>query len=86
MRLETAGTIPSRIDVTSDNIEPLVVERIRYYDDIEVYTEVLDNVLEGEVYLPLNVGLQEIGLGLATPMEVAERVQEALEAWRAKRQ
>jgi len=86
MRLEAAGTIPSRIDVTSDNIEPLVVERIRYYDDIEVYTEVLDNVLEGEVYLPLNVGLQEIGLGLATPMEVAERVQEALEAWRAKRQ
>ncbi len=86
MRLETAGTIPSRIDVTSDNIEPLVVERIRYYDDIEIYTEVLDNVLEGEVYLPLNVGLQEIGLGLATPMEVAERVQEALEAWRAKRQ
>ena len=41
--------------------------------------------LEGEVYLPLNVGLQEIGLGLATPMEVAERVQEALEAWRAKK-
>jgi raffinose/stachyose/melibiose transport system substrate-binding protein len=85
LRLETAGTIPSRIDVTSDQLEPLVNERIRYYEDIEVYTAVLDNVLEGEVYLPLNVGLQEIGLGLATPMEVAERVQEALEAWRAKK-
>lgn len=85
MRLETAGTIPSRIDVTSDKLEPLVLERIRYYEDIEVYTEVLDNALEGEVYLPLNVGLQEIGLGLATPMEVAERVQEALESWRAKK-
>ena len=86
MRLETAGTIPSRIDVTSDNIEPLVVERIRYYEDIAVTTEVLDNIFEGEVYTPINIGLQEIGLGFATPMEVAERTQEAFDAWFARKQ
>lgn len=84
LRLETAGTIPSRVDVTSDKLEPLVLERIRYYEDIGVYTEVLDNIFEGEVYNPINVGLQEIGLGLATPMEVAQRVQEAMDNWRAK--
>ena len=84
MRLETAGTIPSRIDVTSDNIEPLVVERIRYYEDILVTTEVLDNAFEGEVYTPINIGLQEIGLGFATPMEVAQRTQEAFDAWFAR--
>lgn len=84
MRLETAGTIPSRLGVTSDQLEPLVLERIRYYDDILVYTEVLDNIFEGEVYNPINIGLQEIGLGLATPMEVAQRTQEAMDLWRAK--
>lgn len=81
MRLETAGSIPSRVDVTSDDLEPLVIERIRYYDDILVTTEVLDNIFEGEVYAPINIGLQEIGLGFATPMEVAERTQEAFDAW-----
>ncbi len=84
MRLETAGTIPSRVDVTSDNIEPLVVERIRYYEDIAITTEVLDNIFQGEVYTPINIGLQEIGLGFATPMEVAERIQEAFDDWFAR--
>ena len=82
-RLETGGTIPSRIDVTSEDLEPLVQERIRYYDDIKVGTYVLDDLLAGDVYVPLNIGLQEIGLGLATPEEVAEKVQDAYEAWAA---
>lgn len=84
MRLETAGTIPSRVDVVSDQLEPLVIERIRYYEDILVTTEVLDNIFEGEVYTPINIGLQEIGLGFATPMEVAERTQEAFDDWFAR--
>ena len=84
MRLETAGTIPSRVDVTSDQLEPLVVERIRYYEDILVTTEVIDNIFEGEVYTPINIGLQEIGLGFATPMEVAQRTQEAFDDWFAR--
>jgi raffinose/stachyose/melibiose transport system substrate-binding protein len=59
LRLETAGTIPSRVDVTSDQLEPLVIERIRYYEDILTTTEVLDNIFEGDVYTPINIGLQE---------------------------
>jgi len=86
LRLETAGTTPSRVDVTSDNLEPLVRERLAFYGKIEVGTYVLDNVLAGDVYGPLNVGLQEIGLGLATPMEVAERVQAAFDEWFAAQQ
>lgn len=86
LRLETAGTTPSRVDVTSDNLEPLVRERLSYYGKIEVGTYVLDNVLASDVYGPLNVGLQEIGLGLATPMEVAQRVQAAFDEWFAAQQ
>lgn len=81
LRLETGGTIPSRTDVTSDQLEPLVNERLGYYALMELGTYVLDSVLAGEVYLPINIGLQEIGLGLATPMEVAERTQEAFDIW-----
>ena len=81
LRLETGGTTPSRVDVTSDNLEPLVQERLAFYGKIEVGTYVLDNVLAGDVYGPLNVGLQEIGLGLATPEEVAQRVQDAFDQW-----
>ena len=84
LRLETGGTIPSRVDVTSDQLEPLVIERIRYYEDILVTTEVIDNIFEGEVYTPINIGLQEIGLGFATPMEVAQRTQEAFDIWFAR--
>lgn len=84
LRLETGGTIPSRIDVTSDQLEPLVNERLGYYSLMETGTYVIDNVLAGEVYLPINIGLQEIGLGLATPMEVAQRTQEAYDVWAAK--
>lgn len=86
LRLETGGTTPSRVDVTSDNLEPLVRERLSYYGKIEVGTYVLDNVLASDVYGPLNVGLQEIGLGLATPMEVAQRVQAAFDEWFAAQQ
>ncbi|HHY09895.1 MAG TPA: carbohydrate ABC transporter substrate-binding protein [Firmicutes bacterium] len=84
VRLETAGTIPSRIDVVSEELEPLVNERLGYYSQMDSGTYVLDDVLAGDVYLPLNIGLQEIGLGMATPMEVAEAVQEAFDYWFAE--
>lgn len=81
IRLESGGTIPSRIDVSSDQLEPLVNERLGYYAQMEVSTYVLDSFFEGEVYLPINIGLQEIGLGLASPMEVAQNAQDAFDAW-----
>ena len=84
VRLETGAAFPSRKGVTSDRLEPLAQERVKFYGRIGG-TRVLDDVFEAQVYGPLNVGLQEIGLGLATPEEVAARVQRAMDAWLAAR-
>lgn len=81
IRLETGAAFPSRKNVTSSKLEPLAQERVRFYDSFDG-TYVLDNVLDAKVYSPLNIGLQEIGLGIATPKEVATRVQQAMDAWR----
>jgi len=82
IRLETGAAFPSRKGVTSDRLEPLAQERAQFYGKFGG-TYVLDNVLHAQVYGPLNVGLQEIGLGLSTPEQVAAKVQKALESWRA---
>jgi raffinose/stachyose/melibiose transport system substrate-binding protein len=82
LRLETGGAFPSRKGVTSDKLEPLAQIRAEFYGAF-AGTYVLDNVLEATVYLPINVGLQEIGLGLATPEQVAAKVQKAYDAWKA---
>lgn len=82
IRLETGGSFPSRIGVTSDELEPLALERADFYGRYEG-TYVLDDVLASQVFNPLNVGLQEIGLGLSTPEDVASNVQKALENWQA---
>ncbi|MCR4401652.1 MAG: extracellular solute-binding protein [Firmicutes bacterium] len=82
IRLETGAAFPSRKGVTSDKLEPLAQERAQFYGRFSG-TYVLDNALHAQVYGPLNVGLQEIGLGISTPEQVAAKVQRALESWRA---
>lgn len=82
LRLETGGSFPSRKGITSDKLEPLAQERARFYGT-HTGTYVLDDVFDAAVYGPLNIGLQEIGLGLATPRQVAQAVQRAYESWRA---
>ena len=81
MRLETGGGTPSRKGVTSTKLEPLMQEAVRFKSSLGKATYVLDGVLDTKVYSPINRGLQEIGLGFATPVEVAEEVQKALEDW-----
>ena len=54
---------------------------MRFKSSLGKATYVLDGVLDTTVYTPINRGLQEIGLGFATPVEVAEETQKALEAW-----
>lgn len=76
VRLETGAAFPTRKGVTSDKLEPLANERAGFYGRIGG-TAVLDNVLAPEICIPINIGLQEIGLGLATPAEVAKNVQDA---------
>ena len=75
------GERVSRVGITSDKLEPILQERARFYGESNPGTYVLDNVLVSQVYNPLNIGLQEIGLGFATPEEVAEKIQKAFDAW-----
>ncbi len=82
VRLETGSAFPSRKGVTSDKLEPFAQERAAFYGKFKG-TYVLDNVLDGKVYTPLNVGLQEIGLGISTPKQVAAAVQAAYNSWKA---
>jgi len=82
VRLETGAAFPSRKGVTSDKLEPLAQTRALFYGAYGG-TYVLDNVLDAKVYTELNVGLQEIGLGIATPEQVAARVQKAFDEWDA---
>jgi len=80
IRLETGAAFPTRKGVTSDKLEPLAQERAEFYGRISG-THVLDDKLPPEICIPLNIGLQEIGLGLATPLEVARNVQAAYDEW-----
>jgi raffinose/stachyose/melibiose transport system substrate-binding protein len=80
LRLETGAAFPTRKGVTSDRLEPLAQERAEFYGRISG-TYVLDDKIAPEVCIPLNVGLQEIGMGLATPEQVAQKVQAAYDGW-----
>lgn len=79
-RLETGANCCSRRDVSIGDVEPLVHKRMNFLGDRPA-SYVIDNVFDPEVYGPLNVGLQEIALGLATPEQVAQRVQQAFDNW-----
>ncbi len=82
IRLETGAAIPSRKGITAEGLEPLVEQRLRFYEKY-VGTYVLDDVLPPEAYMPINVGLQEIALGMSTPEDVAATVQKGYEEWMA---
>lgn len=81
--LELGRYITSRKDVTSDVLEPFIPMMKAYYASTSKTSYVLDGVLDTSVYTPLNLGLQEIGLGTKTPVQVAQAVQDALDLWRA---
>ncbi len=80
IRLESGAAFPSRKGVTSDKLEPIAQERAEFYGKV-TGTYVLDDKLPPEIFTKINIGLQEIGLGLATPVEVARSVQAAYEEW-----
>lgn len=84
-RLESGANCCSRKDVEIGDVEPLVRKRLAFLEGRPT-TYVIDNAFEADVYGPLNVGLQEIALGLATPEQVAQRVQQAFDAWYASQQ
>jgi raffinose/stachyose/melibiose transport system substrate-binding protein len=85
--LETGGiATPTRsdIDVSSLSLEPMQVAVGNLSKEYDKSTVVIDGAFAGEVYTPINDGLQAIGMGSQTPQAVAQAAQAALEAWRAK--
>jgi len=80
MKWETGAFVPSRQDITSDKLEPLMVKLPLYYKSIPKTTYVLDGALDPTVFNPLNDGLQALGLGVKTPAEVAAEMQKAQDA------
>ena len=60
--------------------ELVITKMMAFHDSIENTNAVLDGVLESTVYSVINSGLQEIGLGIKTPEQVASATQEAMDA------
>lgn len=83
IRLETGMAFPDRKGVTSDKLEPFAKERARFSTSSYNATWVLDDKLDASIVTPLNNGLQEIGLGISTPEQVAAVTQKAYDAWKA---
>jgi raffinose/stachyose/melibiose transport system substrate-binding protein len=76
---------PTRTDIGElSGLEPMQVAGINLGTQYTSSTAVVDGVFDGEVYTPLNEGLQAIGMGTQTPAQVAEATQKAFDAWKAK--
>ncbi|MDR2071425.1 MAG: extracellular solute-binding protein, partial [Treponema sp.] len=85
--LETGGiTTPTRTDinVAELTLEPLQVAGGNLASQYDTTTVVIDGVFDAAVHVPINDGLQAIGMGTATPQQVAAAAQQALETWKAK--
>ncbi len=83
VRYEMGAFIPALKGISSDKVEPLSNMMAAYYATIPKTCYVLDGVLDAGVCLPINDGLQQLGLGTTTPRKVAEATQKALDEWRA---
>ena len=84
-RLETGGiATPARrdIDPSTLTLEPLQKAGSQLGSQYSVGTAVIDSVFHSDVFNPLNVGLQEIGMGARTPQQVAESVQRSFDNWK----
>jgi raffinose/stachyose/melibiose transport system substrate-binding protein len=69
------------IDTSALTLEPMQVAGVNLAKQYTSTTAVIDGVFAGEVYTPLNDGLQELGMGSKTPQQVAAAVQAAFDAW-----
>jgi raffinose/stachyose/melibiose transport system substrate-binding protein len=80
MKWETGAFVPTRTDLTTNKLEPLAVKLPAYYQANPKTSYVLDGNLDPSVFNPLNDGLQAIGLGIKTPIQVATEMQKAQDA------
>ncbi len=82
IRYSTGAYVPTRKGVKA-NVEPLPASLPGFYAANPKTCYVLDGVLDPAVYNVINAGLKAIGLGTATPAQVAADTQKAFEAWKA---
>jgi raffinose/stachyose/melibiose transport system substrate-binding protein len=82
IRFGTGAYVPTLKGVKA-NVEPLVAKVPIFYQDNPKTCYVLDGVFDPSVYNVINNGLIGIGLGTATPEQVASDVQKAFETWKA---
>jgi raffinose/stachyose/melibiose transport system substrate-binding protein len=86
MKLETGAFIPTRKGLTSDKLDPFTQMMPKYYATIQRTCYVLDGVLDPTVCNTyINKGLQDIGLGNKTPVQVAAEIEKAMVEWRANK-
>ena len=71
------------IDFSSIKVEPIIRDIFSLASKYDTLTGVIDNVFHADVWTPINDGLAEIGMGSSTPQQVAQRVQQAFDRWRA---
>jgi raffinose/stachyose/melibiose transport system substrate-binding protein len=86
-RVQTGGVLaPSRIDIDMTNLmlQPMQAAIGNLGREYDRGTVVIDAVFDGPVYAPLNDGLQAIGMGRQSPQQVAQVVQAAFDAWKAR--
>ena len=87
-RLSTGDSFPSNLNVDVEkvvkeqNLEPFIAKRAAYYAAYTPITPVIDAVLHSDVYTTINGGLQEIGHGTKSPVQVANEVQKSWENWK----
>jgi raffinose/stachyose/melibiose transport system substrate-binding protein len=77
-------SMPSLIAIDGDTLrlEPLQKAALALLRGYETGFVAIDEVFPAEVYIPLNDGLQELGMGTKTSGEVAQTVQSAFAAWK----
>jgi raffinose/stachyose/melibiose transport system substrate-binding protein len=79
--LDIGRYVPSRKDISADNVEPIIKKMMKYYSQSDSTCYVLDSVLDPIVYTVLNKVLQEIGMGTKTPEAAALEVQNAMDSY-----
>jgi len=79
--LELGRYVPTRKDVSTENVEPIVKKMMGYYAQSDSSCYVLDSALDPSVYTVLNKVLQEIGLGSKTPEQAAAEIQKAMDKY-----
>jgi raffinose/stachyose/melibiose transport system substrate-binding protein len=72
------------VDVARLNLEPLQRQAANFSSQYTTGTAVLDAVFDAAVHTVCNIGLQEIGLGSKPPQQVAQEIQRAFDAWKAR--